>query len=54
MVYPSIVLGGAVYLASLGILMNTRNLKSGVLFKLIPIGLGIAELIVAGKLYGWF
>jgi len=43
-----------IYLVMGALTMNTKNLLSAVLFKVIPFFLGLGCLFSAGKLIGWF
>ena len=48
-----ITLLSGVYLVFLGTAMGTNNLRSTVLFKTVPILLGIGLLLVGVKLLNW-
>lgn len=43
-----------VYLILIALLMNTENIRSAMLFKVIPFFLGVSCLFTSGKLLGWF
>jgi hypothetical protein len=49
-----IVFAGSCYLLIFGLVMHTSGTLNKIIFKVLPFGLGIANLIVAGKMYAWF
>lgn len=51
-IYTASALAGA-YLILLAFLMNTENFRSTLLFKFIPMMLGLAALVSAGKSSGF-
>ena len=42
-----------VYLVTIGQLMDTKNIRSAVFFKVLPTLIGVVCLLVAVKMLGW-
>lgn len=51
LLYVQIVAG--IWLISIALMMQTKNLKSSIIFKVIPFFLGTACLYAGSKLLGW-
>lgn len=48
-----VLLISGVYLIIAGLSIHTKNLKSAIIFKIIPFFLGLTHLFYAAKLFGW-
>jgi hypothetical protein len=48
-----IVLVSGVFMIVFSLIMNTKNLKSSIVFKVIPFFLGLADIFVFAVLMGW-
>jgi len=48
-----LIMAAGIYLILVSMLMKTKNMQSFMLFKGIPFGLGLANILIAVKLFGW-
>jgi len=49
-----IILTTSIYLMGGGLIIQTKNLFSALLFKVLPFLLGLGTLLSLGKLVGWW
>jgi hypothetical protein len=49
-----LIFAAGIYLVLVSMLMSTKNLQSLILFKAIPFALGLANILIAVKIFGWF
>ena len=54
MISAYIILVTGVWLVTWSLIMDTHNVKSAFIFKVIPFFLGLANIVVSGKILGWF